>query len=230
MTAERKNAAAPLADLVPEIVRLVPQLTDEEWAARDAEVQRARDAAAVDPNDRLCRLEALGFPRRAIKAIRLGITPPESFTRLRDACGDDVGIVVLSGPKGTGKTVAATWWAAQRRDRVRFVRASELLASSRYDREARAELLAHPLVLDDLGAEYADPKGSFVADLDELVDVFYGNMRPLIITTNIVKVERTPDGTVRHPFVERYGERIADRLRECGRWITMTGESMRRRP
>lgn len=219
MTAQRKTAIEA-GDAIAEILPLVPQLSDEEWDRRDAEVRANMTAAFEEPVlDRLAKLESVGFPRRAIRSVRRGITPPPAIARLRDAVGDDVGIVVISGPKGVGKTVAATWWAAQRRDRVQFVRAADLLASSRYDREARADLFSSALVLDDLGAEYADPKGSFAADLDELVDVFYGSMRPLLITTNCD----------RDAFRQRYSERIVDRLRECGRWIAMTGESLRRR-
>lgn len=219
MTA-RKLTSIPLGSEVAEILQLVPKLSDEEWEQRDAEVGATMAKVTAGPDlDRLSKLESFGFPRRAVRVVRFGATPPPAIARLRDACGDDVGIVVISGPKGVGKTVAATWWAAQRRDRVQFVRASALLASSRYDREARDDLLSSALVLDDLGAEYADPKGSFAADLDELVDVFYASMRPLLITTNCD----------RETFKDRYGERIADRLRECGRWISVTGESMRRR-
>lgn len=212
--------AAPLADLAPEILRLVPQLTDEQWAARDAEVaaQRAAELERT-PNERLIALPEWGFPKRAVRAVQFGIVPPASVTRLRDSFGDDIGIVVLSGPKGVGKTVAATWWAASRRDRVGFLRAATFASESRYDRDERRELFSHPLVLDDLGAEFADAKGSFLVDLDELIDTYYGDMRPLMITTNCTGEE----------FRARYGERIADRLRECGRWISLTGESMRRR-
>lgn len=217
-TNKRRIAAAPVGDVLADLLPLVPQLTDEEWQQRDAQIRAEVSATESAPKlDRLSRLEELGFPRRAIRSIRHGATPPPAIARLRDAVGDDVGIVVVSGPKGVGKTVAVTWWAAQRRDRVRFVRASELLASSRYDREARDDLFSSALVVDDLGAEYADQKGSFAADLDELVDVFYSQMRPLLITTNCNQQE----------FRERYGERIADRLRECGRWISMTGDSLR---
>lgn len=219
MTA-RKLEAAPLADLASDVLKLVPQLSDEEWAARDAAVAAERSALDDKSGDRMGQLLAYGFPKRAVKSIQRGITPVPAITRLRDAVGDDLGVCVLSGPKGSGKTVGATWWAAQRRGRVGFIRASTFATTSRYqDREARAELLAHPLVLDDLGAEYVDAKGSFLTDLDELLDTFYGDMRPLVITTNCTGDE----------FRKRYGERIADRLRECGRWISLTGDSFRRR-
>ncbi len=222
----RTREAAPLGDLLGELA--LPQLTDAEWEARDA---RAREIMARSPSgavDRLAELEAGGFPRRALDAYRHGVAPADAISKLAEATGRTIGIVVISGPPGIGKTVAATWLAARRREPWQFVRASALLAASRYDRAARDRLYSTALVVDDIGAEYADPKGSFAADLDELLDVFYGSMRPLVITTNILSVAKGPDGKTVYPFVERYGERIADRLRECGRWISLTGESRRR--
>ena len=98
------------------------------------------------------------------------------------------------------------------------LRAAKFAANSRYDADAReAWMLAPALVLDDLGAEYLDAKGSFLVDLDELIDTFYGDGRPLVITTN----------TDAAAFKARYGERIVDRLRECGVWLSIADGSMR---
>jgi len=96
-----------------------------------------------------------------------------------------------------------------------FLRASTFAATSRYDAKHRETVFAAPaLVLDDLGAEYLDDKGSFLVDLDELIDTFYANRRPLLITTNLD----------RDRFYQRYGSRIRDRLRECGAfWETKSG-------
>ena len=127
-------------------------------------------------------------------------------------------VLVLSGDPGSGKTVAAAWWALQRAHPARFVRAASFAAQSRYDEEKR-NMLDGALVLDDLGAEYNDAKGSFLVDLDELVDSFYGNRRPLVITTNL-----DPE-----PFKQKYGERIVDRLRECSVWKSVGNTSLRPR-
>lgn len=216
---KRRRAAAPISEIAADVLKLVPHLTDEEWAARDAEV--ARLSAARDAESSRTRLDALlelGFPQLAVDVVRAGVAQEPAIERLRTRLASSE-ILVISGPKGTGKTVAATWWASQRRGRIRFVRASSFAASSRYERAEREDLLAHPLVLDDLGAEFVDAKGSFLADLDELVDVFYSSRRALVVTTNCTGAE----------FSARYGERIADRLRECGRWIALTGESLRKR-
>jgi len=232
---DRARAQKSAAELVAELMPGVSSMTDEEWAAHDARIAALRAAAPEGVDHRSERLGALaerGFPARSIAALRAGATPPAGITLYERMRASAIGIVVISGPKGVGKTVSATWLAAARTEPWRFVRAASLLASSRYDRPERDQLFAGPLVLDDLGAEYADPKGSFLVDLDELVDVFYGAMRPLVITTNVLASEPAsePGGKPRYPFRERYGERIADRLHECGRWVSMTGESLRRRP
>ena len=67
-------------------------------------------------------------------------------------------------------------------------------------------------MLDDLGAEYVDAKGSFLVDLDELIDTYYGDERPLVITTNLTKDD----------FKARYGARIERRVRECGKWLSFS--------
>ncbi|MCX5747511.1 MAG: hypothetical protein NT062_34030 [Proteobacteria bacterium] len=126
-------------------------------------------------------------------------------------------IAVLSGGVGTGKTVTACWWALHAATVPTFVRATELATASRYGDERDKWYGARGLIVDDLGAEYLDPKGSLLVDLDELVDRFYADRRRLVITTNLMG----------KPFAERYGQRIADRLRQAGSWITVAGASLR---
>ena len=90
---------------------------------------------------------------------------------------------------------------------------------SRYD-SRRDDLLAAPaLILDDLGSEFLDDKGSFLVDLDELVDTYYRAMRPLVITANCTA----------ELFRARYGTRIFDRLLESGEFYLVSGLSLRGR-
>jgi DNA replication protein DnaC len=77
------------------------------------------------------------------------------------------------------------------------------------------------MVIDDLGVEYLDKNGNFLQRLDELIDERYSNYRQTIITTNLnVKA-----------FKERYGERVADRIREGfefgGAFMELAESSMR---
>lgn len=132
-------------------------------------------------------------------------------------------LLVLSGGVGCGKTTAAVWVIATMRFQCpRFLRAATFARTSRYDAAAAAAWArAGALVLDDLGAEYADSKGSFLTDFDELLDTYYADRRPLIITTNIGKRD----------FYERYGGRdgrIASRIREAGAWVECGATDLRK--
>jgi DNA replication protein DnaC len=212
------------------------------------------DRARPDPDEQL-RLERLqrrakamtskGWEQLAMRRVR---SPDYDegravayLTALRAIDNPDGGIVVLAGNPGSGKTAAAARWAFTRVGNApRFVRAAEFFRWSRYDHEKRDGLLAEAaVVLDDVGAEYADPNGSYRVDLDELVDRFYADARILVITTNIAYA--TPEQRDKHKtagiavdaaaptFVERYGERVTDRIRETGRWVDSAAQSMRKR-
>lgn len=146
-------------------------------------------------------------------------------------------MTVLAGKVGVGKSVAAAWWLLQdylpggsgdllggsrgkKLARPLWVSAARLARWARYDDEEMARLLqASRLVIDDLYMEFADAKGNFQVTLDEVVNDRLSNDRPLVITSNL-----DVDG-----FRERYGERIADRIREHGRFAWFVGDSMRRR-
>ena len=153
--------------------------------------------------------------------------------------------LVLSGPPGVGKTTALGWLGLQTaavlgpkpgprnlsdyhcsdgprtiyfRESVAWARATELARVGLYDREAIKPYLQRPiLILDDLGLEFRDAKGAFDALIGEVLDHRYAERRRTAISTNLTARE----------FTERYGERIVDRLRECGRFVTCTGPSMR---
>src|SRR5262249_27955534 len=128
--------------------------------------------------------------------------------------------VVLSGGTGVGKTVAATWWAATHG--AGWVTAEGLARMDRYSETAKV-LYHGRLVIDDLGAEFSDGKGFFLSTLDHLINVRYASMLPTVITTNVQGMVKRKDGTKEYPFSARYGERIADRLKESGRWMTIAG-------
>ncbi len=198
------DAGIPVPDSLDEIMR------DDTVARVDNEPTR---------RDRLrARMLELGWPRRAVEWADAAVeTDAVRVTRRWAGRGS----IVLAGPKGTGKTVAAAWHAlnSERGEAFRFVRAAMLVRVGRFGDEWSGFLTARSLCVDDLGAEYADVKGSFVSDLDELVDTFYADRRTLIVTTNL-------DGK---EFRSRYGARVTDRIRECAEWASIGGESMRAR-
>lgn len=218
-------AALPLPSDSPELAAhatLAGEVASQRTSA-EKPGQAARDAdelAALQARFFAARLSA-GFPRRALEAADRADPSTDAMRKAaawRQRGGD---LLVLSGKAGCGKTVAATWLASELAPyRARFGCATEFATSSRYHEEARERWFsAECLVLDDLGMEYADNKGSFVGDLDALINAYYADRRKLIITTNCTASD----------FKTRYGERIADRVREAGEFIWCGGESLRRR-
>ena len=160
-----------------------------------------------------------GWPERSVEAAYRADPSKPAVQALDTWKSDDKNVVVLSGPVGVGKTVAVARWCLLRPTRIVFTRATTFAASSRYDQESRARYYGSAgLCIDDLGTEYADKKESFLVDLDELVDTYYADARPLLITTNLKSAE----------FQARYGARVWDRLHDCAAWIAVKGESLRR--
>lgn len=240
--AERQEAEVVAAGAHPS--RMAHE-TREQWAGRftdwettppGREWKAARAAAAQAEADRIRRevwpavVESLGVPLGLAEFVSAGnLAATDAIVAVRSA---EFRILVLAGNVGAGKSVAAAWWllaphipgSPPSRDygkrKSLWVSASRLARWQRYDEDEMARLLLAPrLVIDDLFAEFSDQKGNFVSILDEVVSDRLANKRPLVITTN-ASVE---------VFRERYGERIADRIREHGKFHSFAGESMRRR-
>lgn len=206
--------------------------------ARQAEMQRREEQRKAEDakNLRAARAKAIadsGIPVVFAEILANGIDPTQAKTEA-DATG--TGIVVLSGAPGCGKTVAACSWVREplMRDdafggagvpslRIAsplFVTSARLSRWDRYDVREMDRLLRAPrLVIDDVGAEFSDAKGNFNAIIDELIADRAANRRPMILTTNL-------DGAA---FKARYGERIADRIREVGNFVSLDGGSLRKR-
>jgi len=217
------EASEDVGEVLSRAMANAPALDDDAaWAARDAEIQAARDRATADAErDRLGKRAAAfvhdhGFPERAaMLALAPDKTKPVEAA-LAWAPTPSKNILVLSGDQGIGKTVAACALALRSKFQTwRYVRAPTFQATSRFDRASREDFTAGALVLDDLGVEYADNKGSFLADLDELVDFYYSRpSRPLVITTNVAGKD----------FGSRYkSERMMGRLREAAVWREFGG-------
>jgi DNA replication protein DnaC len=190
-------------------------------AAKEAEffaAQRAREEAAkarLVAAQKSAAIKALCIPDRVLEIIQA--EAPLRITEALDAVRMVQGIAVLSGNPGCGKTVAACSWLYAGGFGL-FVKSSRLARWDRYDdSEMRRLLGASRLVLDDLGTEYQDTKGNFDSILDEVIDVRYDKRLSTVITTNL-------DAAA---FKARYGERIADRIRECGKFVSLATKSMR---
>lgn len=210
-------------------------LTDEEWRAHDERIrlqreQEAREDALRARDERNAWLiEEVGIPAKDLERIDdAGIVETKALRAVKEAVRDKHGIVVLSGNRGSGKTTAAAWWVAQNQPRQqyltahhqRFIDANALARFPRYD-DGKMERLerALALVIDDLGVEYDDKQGNFRSLFDALVNARYASMLPTVITTNLNAEE----------FKARYGERVADRIREVGRFVSIAEESLRGR-
>ncbi len=218
------------ADVEPEVEAMLvgrrSNWTDEQWAEHDAKIQAKRDAEALeeaerDASARFRSYTVAGWPSRALESARVADREKPAVAKVLSWNPEQDSVLVLSGQPGCGKTTAAAVWGLACPQPPQFLRATTFAASSRYDQEQRDGWLhASALVLDDLGSEYADAKGNFLVNLDELVDTFYGDRRPLLITTNCTDSE----------FKARYGARIVDRIRECGVFCGIRSGSLRVKP
>lgn len=218
--------------------RLEERAADPDWQA-EQEALIAERKARVERQLRLCQRELvdrLDLPPAAVElAMGADLTQTRALKALEEAAASKV--VVLSGAPGCGKTVAAVaWLVSEIQNPARwqgdgmwtfigrppmFVTAARLARYPRYDDEAMARLLrAGRLVVDDMGVEFMDERGSYSALLDELVNERYARRLSTVLTTNL-------DGAA---FKARYGERIADRIREAGKFVSLSDASMRRKP
>lgn len=198
--------------------RLLRIQREEAEAVAREEVERLAEAArAVDG-----RLQASGIPARLLDAAAGPLDETAALAAARAFGGR--GTLLLAGPSGGGKSVAAAWllreFAAQSRGTPLFRRAAELARLGLYGPEAWAQWrdvqTCRLLVLDDLGAEVASEV--WRAAFDELFDARHSERRTTVITTNL-----EPEA-----FKVRYGERITDRIREDGRVVVCDKKSMRR--
>lgn len=182
--------------------------------------------------DKKLQLARLGLPEHALFALSTS-QPTPALKKIEDPFG----ILVLSGTPGTGKTVAAVAWIAEfvndtanwtepgTAPRLKsrppvFTTASELARWDRYEQESMQQLLRAPrLAIDDVGAEYLDRNGFYASLLDEVINVRYSARLPVLLTTNILSAEE---------FRNRYGDRIAGRIRESGRFSSCGGFDLRR--
>lgn len=217
-------------------------LEDDERArfrvlARDA---RTPEELAADNDRETCALESAGVPTRIGDRL---ITGSFKATPAMDAADSfEAGMLVLSGTTGCGKSFAAGWivhrdqleqaarkelgerdstyWLpkCKRVDDARFVSVSALSRISQYDEESiRGIERVRLLVIDDIGAEYSDAKGYSRSMFDALINARYADQLRTVLTTNLTGKQ----------FKERYGERIADRIREAGRFVELDSASLR---
>lgn len=176
--------------------------------------------------------EGRGIPRRLAEAIQPDtIKQTEARRRLAAALNDGRVLVVLGGPPGLGKSVAAAEAVSvapvsDGPERPKFAAADDICDWMHIDRRnlgprewTASELSACTfLAIDDLGREYNDQAGRHLHALTRILERRYEAQLPTVVTTNITKAD----------FAARYGARVADRIAGSGAWIQLEGRSMRR--
>jgi hypothetical protein len=166
------------------------------------------------------------------------LTTTDALRAALDWLEDGARLLVLAGGVGVGKSFAAAkavhdWrlknallnpWGKLVACEGRLWIASQHLARLQ-SWAADVIALEDPgiLVLDDLGEEEATPKA--LAMISTLLSTRFADGKRTIITTNLDQRDFRP----------RYGERVVDRVRECGLdadetsrwWVKCTGSSLR---
>ncbi len=181
--------------------------------AQDDEMRRVR----ADHWEKRERLRLSGVSGRVVGMWSAGLTQTPATKAVETFMDSGKTFLLLLGSPGAGKTLATA--QALSRQGGCFFRAVELARLSSYEAADRATMeQAHRtslLVLDDLGAELLHD--GWRPMLDELIDIRWGNQKRTIITTNL-------DAAT---FKTRYGERIADRIRDDG-FVEKCGDQSRR--
>lgn len=188
--------------------------------------QRVREMEAAEADrlghqreaDRLRYLIASGIPRAywphldapdetpALSAVR-ALLMPKGPT-----------VTILGGPRGRGKTTALCWFAYQRKGL--FLEAQDTFRMSSFAEADWSELAEAPaLALDECGAEFHGD--SLAANLFSMLNARIQNLRPTALATNL----NPSDFKAR--FLRGPMERLDDRLRAAGAWVSLPGESMR---
>jgi DNA replication protein DnaC len=206
-------------EMLQRMAKAAAEKTPAEWEDNDRRVREEesaylREAAREERRREAARVASLQIPALALKDAQA----PLRDTSARAALQDARGFVVLIGGVGCGKTVAAAEWLLGRKWGL-WVSAIRLARWPRYDdAEVRKLTMAHSLVIDDLGREFLDEKGSFLALFDELVDERHQASRPTVATANMTA----------EAFVARYGERTVSRIRQAGAVVNVDGADMRK--
>jgi DNA replication protein DnaC len=226
-----------------QIVREFRMTPAQRREAYHAELRaRAAQLGSGATNDTPWRLSRLGVPADAIVGLRgaLETKSIEAGKRFVSAPRDIARTLLLSGPRGAGKTVAAAWVMAQFMKRHDFnsmpsggkqyppfvwCSASEVTAVTDWGRVDPDWLdgLKHAglLVLDDLGEDGTAPGVSALADVLKLR---HEKRKPTVITTNL------PVDAAKGPSLrERYGDSWFERLKVAAIAPNLTTEKSLRR-
>lgn len=206
------------------------------WQAAKEEIRRTGRLGRRAPKPHEVRI-----PKEIVEAMDyltvLGVPPKDVERVARDELDDTPAIIavkgmrdagrkmlVLAGERGCGKSLAAAAWlynyepakssmrTAMRTTGRRFLEADRVhkLDETRLSEAAYAVAL----VLDDVGVGGSDFDDRTMATL---LTRRYRHGLDTVITTNLSVEE----------FVQRYGDRVFDRVCEVGAWLSVGTESLR---
>jgi DNA replication protein DnaC len=206
-----------MADVLASIKTLLDlpeyQVEIEKLKAEDAEYERKQEI-----HRHKNRLRTTGVPPEVTEgeyATTFAATAVARFVNAPPA----LRFLVLAGRKGTGKTFAmarAVWEFGGR-----YVDAQQLVASGTFEGSTWLDLGSCSLLaIDELGAEYPNP--AFEANLYALLDRRYRQGRRTIIATNL----NAPAFKAR--YCENGLDRLLERLKTGGRWLSLDGPSLRK--
>lgn len=185
---------------------------------------------ALSTSDLSKRLHDCGCPPRAVRTVLDGPRPTDAIqyvtTFVHDFVHGDSGILVLAGGVGVGKTIASVHAIATIPEPFgarRFRHVSELCETGLYggaEEKTERHLLktCRVLVLDDLGTEHKTD--IFQTIFDGLINARYESMGATILTMNLTSDQ----------FLERYGQRVYDRIIGRGQWFDIAHPSLRGAP
>lgn len=201
-------------------------------SAGRARAERARLLAEDIPK---AFLVAGAAPRDVRMWRRGGYAATESLKAVRELIADpgERPFLVLAGAVGSGKTCGATLALLEHaaakerwneRDTPRFWNVAAVALGAllgKAGEEVLEEAIRAPvLVIEDLGAESMVGADVWLSMLGVVVDARYRAEAVTIITTNLDMAA----------LRKRYGERVADRLRQCARLKGTEAVSMRKAP
>ena len=222
-------------DTADEWMRAVYRMYTLQKQREAADAAEGREFCPVEEGlsagDRIQCLGVWGVPERILKNLELlKETKPVHYVREFTLCPREGWCLILSGGKGTGKSTAAAVWlyenvpldGAPTYQTRYWWNGTRIARTNGYAKDFEKMMQSKLMVIDDLGVEYLDKNGNFIQRLDELIDERYSNFRKTIITTNLNA----------EAFKERYGERVADRMREGFAWgggfMELSDDSMRK--
>ena len=202
---EAAEARARASDIAAQQRRMSERLRGASIPARLAERSFDNYQAEIEPQ------------KKALERVRSYVDKPDGR------------ILVLSGETGTGKThlaIAAinhqlgqgTALYTTSNGIVRMVRQTWGKDADQTEADVYHGLSkVGMLVIDEIGAGYQSDGEQVV--LNEVIDIRYRDMMPTILVTNLGG----------EAFGTLMGDRVIDRLHECGIWVAMKWPSHRRR-